>query len=167
MVLGGNRVAWPVYMSIRNIHSSIRTKISNQAFILVAYLPVVKFGYPKAVEGVLRDRFFHQCMRIVLQSVRKAQLDGVEMTDSFGHVRLCVPLLTTHICDLPEKHLVAVTSHSNSSTFEINKKDFGTSKTHQLRSRVTIERLLKKAEKAQSRRFRNTSSTPRVLGSMA
>jgi hypothetical protein len=39
----GDKHAWPLYLSIGNIHSSIRNKPSNNAWKLIAYIPTAIF----------------------------------------------------------------------------------------------------------------------------
>ncbi|HEV7736460.1 MAG TPA: hypothetical protein VGO47_03695, partial [Chlamydiales bacterium] len=39
---GGDKQAWPVYISIGNIQKAIRRQLSKRAMILLGYMPVTK-----------------------------------------------------------------------------------------------------------------------------
>jgi hypothetical protein len=41
-VLCGAQTAWPVYISIGNIHKSVRYKKAARSLILLGYLPIIK-----------------------------------------------------------------------------------------------------------------------------
>ncbi|KAH7877102.1 uncharacterized protein C8R40DRAFT_1159941 [Lentinula edodes] len=53
--LSGDKSAWPVYLMLGNIESSVRQKPSKQASILIGYIP----GY----------RLFHDCMGMLLEEL--------------------------------------------------------------------------------------------------
>ncbi|KAF9528315.1 hypothetical protein CPB83DRAFT_767151 [Crepidotus variabilis] len=82
----GNRVAHPLLISLANIFKDFRNKASNNAFLLLALLPVPKFLHPKKkIRGVLEARLYHKCLDLVLKPLKDAARWGVLMADpEFG-----------------------------------------------------------------------------------
>ena len=69
----GDHVAHPLLIGIANIKMSTCLKLSSNAFMLTALLPVPKFVHEnKCMHGVLEDRLIHQCLNIVLKPVKTA-----------------------------------------------------------------------------------------------
>jgi hypothetical protein len=113
----GDKVMYPAYVTIGNIHSSIRRKLSMKAYKVVAYFPVTKFpntdfaaryksrAAAKTMPGVLAKRLFHHCMRIVVAPL----LDRTprEVVDAEGYVRYIVTVILAYIADLEEQTMVA------------------------------------------------------------
>lgn len=106
----GSKAAYPVYLTIGNIPKSLRRKPSMHAAVLVAYLSVDKMNRQKLTEVDHRSRIqrvFHESMRMVLESLKLAGSEGVEMISSDGSVRDVFPLLSCYVADYPEQCLVA------------------------------------------------------------
>jgi len=65
---GGNKQAWPVYLTIGNISKSIQCQPSSCGSILIWYLPVTKLTcFSKGARANAQYRLFHQAMRTLLQ----------------------------------------------------------------------------------------------------
>lgn len=104
----GDKVAWPVYITVGNIDKDTRRKPSENAVILLGYLPVSKLDKIKPSErSAVQHQIFHNCMKELLQPLIKAGTDGVEMLCSDGEVRLIFPILSAYLADHPEQCLVA------------------------------------------------------------
>ena len=88
---GGNKSAWPIYMSLGNINSKIRNSPSKKAWVTIAYMPIPQFLDDSNVRGALADRLFHQCCDIVFVSLMDPT--SIEIPDSLGDVRLASPVL--------------------------------------------------------------------------
>jgi len=104
----GDHVAHPLLIGISNIKMLTRLKLSSNSFMLTALLPVPKFIHEKkCMRGVLKDRLIHQCLDIVLESVKTAAHLGVMMSDPDSHNRYCFTPLAGYIADTPEAAMLA------------------------------------------------------------
>ncbi|KAG8706724.1 hypothetical protein FRC12_005874 [Ceratobasidium sp. 428] len=113
----GDVAAHAVYMTLANLDQSVRASTSEDAWVLVAYIPKSKFQHamsamehrPKAVRtkllGVLNRRLFHRCMSIITRPLRRTEPHDV--VDPEGNVRSVLYELTGYIADLEEQWLVA------------------------------------------------------------
>jgi hypothetical protein len=113
----GDVAAHAVYITLANLDKSLRANISENAWILVAYIPKSKFhrtmatleGRPKSVQskllGVLNRRLFHRCMKIIIRALRRMEPHNV--IDPEGNVRSVLYELTGYIADLEEQWMLA------------------------------------------------------------
>ncbi|THU84603.1 hypothetical protein K435DRAFT_623666, partial [Dendrothele bispora CBS 962.96] len=111
----GGKSAYPVYLTIGNIPKAMRRKVSHQACVLLAYLPVDKVQ--KAENETDRDvkvktyQLFHDAMRTILEPLIEAGRKGVEMTGGNGEVRRVHPILAAYVADYPEQCLVTLSKY--------------------------------------------------------
>ncbi|KAG8723018.1 hypothetical protein FRC09_005099 [Ceratobasidium sp. 395] len=113
----GDVSAHALYMSLANIDKSVRAKTSEDAWILVAYIPKSKFQRtmatlerrPKAVRskilGVLNRRLFHRCMEIITRPLRRPEPHNV--VDPEGCIRSVFYELIGYVADLEEQWMLA------------------------------------------------------------
>jgi hypothetical protein len=112
-ILSGGKVAWPVYATIGNISKEVRRQPSKHATVLLGYLPVPSKPTGDSNDKQFRERAwetFHKCMSVMLEPIREASREGVEILCSDGGVRRCYPLLASYVADYPEQCLVACAS---------------------------------------------------------
>ncbi|PPQ81799.1 hypothetical protein CVT26_010042 [Gymnopilus dilepis] len=82
--------------------------------VLIGYLSVEKANRRNLTDRAHRSRMqriFHESMRIILEPLKKAGHDGVEMTSADGAVRLVFPILSCYIADYPEQCLVTCSKY--------------------------------------------------------
>ncbi|KAE9389337.1 hypothetical protein BT96DRAFT_766036, partial [Gymnopus androsaceus JB14] len=85
----GSKQAYPVYLTLGNIPKSLRRKPSQQACILLAYLPY----------SGRHQRLFHDAMRHVFSPLVEAGKEGVEMASADGAIRRVHPVLASYVAD--------------------------------------------------------------------
>ncbi|KAJ7605725.1 hypothetical protein FB45DRAFT_879173 [Roridomyces roridus] len=104
-----NKSAYPVYMTIRNIPKDIRRKPSQQAFMIIGYIPTARLEHIKVAAARRRalSNLYHACMRKILAPLRTPGLDGIKMASGDGVVRRCHPIMAVFAGDYPEQMLAA------------------------------------------------------------
>ncbi|KAG8701101.1 hypothetical protein FRC09_005560 [Ceratobasidium sp. 395] len=139
----GDVAAHAVYMTLANLDQSVRASTSEDAWVLVAYIPKSKFQHamsamedrPKAVRtkllGVLNRRLFHRCMSIITRPLRRT--DPHDVVDPEGNIRSVLYELTGYIADLEEQWLVSglggqTCPHCSSHTTNLGDVDCGPSR---------------------------------------
>ncbi|KAJ7880813.1 hypothetical protein B0H14DRAFT_3764554 [Mycena olivaceomarginata] len=104
----GDKQAWPVYLTIGNIEKGVQRSPSSRATILSGYIPVTKLEiFSQAKRAAVSHQLFHDCMRVILEPLQAAGVDGVEMDCADGFVQRMFPILAAYIADYPEQCLVA------------------------------------------------------------
>jgi hypothetical protein len=106
-----DKMAYPIYLSIRNIPKHVRRKVTSEAQILIGYIPTSKLT---SISGVTARRraianLFHSCMKHVLEPIRLYGETGIEMKSGDGVWRRCHPILAVFVGDYPEQALVTCT----------------------------------------------------------
>ncbi|EUC59000.1 hypothetical protein RSOL_290910 [Rhizoctonia solani AG-3 Rhs1AP] len=109
----GNVSAHAVYVTLANIDKSLRNQTSQDAWVLVAYIPVSKFpatmiehegkskDYKTKLMGLLNRRLLHRCLSIVTRPLRRTEPHRV--TDPDGYIRQVVYKLMAYIADFEEQ----------------------------------------------------------------
>ncbi|KAF8542359.1 hypothetical protein BDD12DRAFT_729202 [Trichophaea hybrida] len=105
----GDQKAWPIYLTIGNIHSSIRNKYSYLAQVVLAFLPVPpKFrGISRSDDRIQRDmnqQVLCEVAKIVLDPLRRFPEGGDINTGALwpcsdGKMRRCWPILASWLAD--------------------------------------------------------------------
>lgn len=97
-----------------NIPKHPRRKATNRATILIRYLPVEDFkDEPNEAERCrLRGEVLHRAMEVILEPLKKAGEEGVEMYCADGRVRRVCPILAAYVADFPEQSDMACTGRS-------------------------------------------------------
>lgn len=132
-----------MYITIGNINKSTRRKPSENAVILLGYLPVTKLdGVPPSERSNRQHELFHTCMNALLEPLIKAGSEGVEMLCPDGEVRLIFPILAAYLADHPEQCLIAPCKENRCPKCLVSRLDLGKPDLSQLRDpKETIEIL--------------------------
>jgi hypothetical protein len=144
-VFVGDKEAWPLYLSIGNINSDIRNKPSKGAWVLIAYIPAVKWADEPGHHTALKHRLFHQCLKRVLESLIQPGTSGKELTDSIGDQRLCFPRLAAYIADYPEQRLVNAIAGNNSPVTVATYVDLDSPQRMPFRTKAVILARIRRA----------------------
>ncbi|KAJ7212695.1 hypothetical protein GGX14DRAFT_361455 [Mycena pura] len=144
-----NKSAYPVYMTIGNIPKDIRRKPSQNAYILIGYLPTSRLDHIKVAAARRRAlaNLYHACMRKILAPLRRAGIEGAEMASGDGIVRRCHPILAVFAGDYPEQCLTAGVKAGDCPTCPVERDMLGTlQEVYDVRDLDAVLAALAKAE---------------------
>jgi hypothetical protein len=104
----GDKTTWPVYLTIGNIKKSIQRKPTAHASILIGYIPVSKLEFfSKSKCQFAGYQLFHNCMRSLLDPLREAGKNGIDMVCADGFIHRAYLILSAYVADYPEQCLMA------------------------------------------------------------
>ncbi|KAG8681094.1 hypothetical protein FRC08_015840 [Ceratobasidium sp. 394] len=114
-IMCGGQKAYPVYITVGNIDKSTRRKPSKRAMVLLGYLPVDAF---EDVENDderrrLKADLVHWSMEKMLEPLREASENGIDMWCPDGRLRRVYPRVAAYMADWPEQNLQACTSEGS------------------------------------------------------
>jgi len=111
LTIFGGKMAYPVYMTIRNIPKEIHWKLSCHAQMLIGYIPTSKLESirNKAAHRHALTNLFHFCLQTILAPIVLPGKTGLPMMSGDGIWCQCHPILANFIGDYPEQVLVTCT----------------------------------------------------------
>lgn len=121
-----SKSAYPVYLTLGNIPRSIRHKPSHHACVLIAYLSVDKNLKEELSKREMSGRaqwLFHDSLRIILEPLKDAGREGMEVVGGDGSVRMVFPVLSCYVADYPEQCLVTCTKYGTCPKCKARAKD--------------------------------------------
>ncbi|KAF8327555.1 uncharacterized protein EI90DRAFT_2850290, partial [Cantharellus anzutake] len=108
----GDKSMHVVLMTLGNIRKSVRRKIKQNAYILLAEIPSPKFECThfstvteeRDMPGILRRQLFHSCMSIILEPLRQYGQPALlyRALDPDGYTQKCAAILAGWIADMDE-----------------------------------------------------------------
>ncbi|KAG1864380.1 hypothetical protein F4604DRAFT_1882085 [Suillus subluteus] len=97
----------PLFITIGNLDSEVRSKATLRAWRCIAYMPIAKFRVHPDYQGILQARLWHKCVDLVCANLKIAAKDGCFMPDPSRYIRYVFTPLVAHVCDLPEATMIA------------------------------------------------------------
>ena len=147
--LGGNKVAWPVYITLGNFSQHLRSHPSSGSWTPIAYLPYCEWEVvfkstrkDDTFRGICTSRLFHTALRHVLRPLEKAGIQGIRMADSYGNTRNCFPLLAAYLADYPEQVLVNIAPYNASPVTMAARDNTGAPERYPNRTYTVVVREL-------------------------
>ena len=71
MNMCGEKVAYPLLISLTNIRMNIHNKASSHMFLLTTLIPIAEFLYlMKRIWSILEACLFHDCLIIVVEPLK-------------------------------------------------------------------------------------------------
>ena len=141
--LVGDRCAHPLLLGLANIHMLTRLKLSSDAFLLIALLPIPKFIHKnKRMHGMLTNHLLHECLDITLELLKQAACLSIMMNDPLGNLRLCFTPLASFMVDTPEVCMLTGVGGKTSAVTTAMYKHFGDNFQHPPRMKMfTLQQL--------------------------
>ncbi|KAJ3964293.1 hypothetical protein EV361DRAFT_979394 [Lentinula raphanica] len=149
----GSKQAYPVYLTLGNIPKALRRQPSQQACVLLAYLPVDKMpkdGLPKRELSSRYQRLFHEAMRLILAPLHEAGRKGVELVGGDGAVRRVHPILASYVADFPEQCLVTCSKYSTCPKCQVPATELSSSNSFPKRTQEWTLQVMEEARKSTS-----------------
>ncbi|KIJ51547.1 hypothetical protein M422DRAFT_101531, partial [Sphaerobolus stellatus SS14] len=123
---GGDKTAWPVYLTIGNVDKGVRRQPNRHATVLLGYLPTNKLEcFAEGERTAHKRRLFHYAMSLLLEPLHQVGLEGIEMTCADGYVRCIHPILAAYIANFPEQCLVGCCMESHCPQSKVDAKKRG------------------------------------------
>ncbi|KAI9572445.1 hypothetical protein HD554DRAFT_2015042, partial [Boletus coccyginus] len=99
----GNKEMHLLMLSIANIHAGICIKATSHLFVLVAYLPILKFhNVPPLAQSILTAQIYHHCVSIVVKNLITANRYNKEISDLAENFQVMCKSHISWIADYPE-----------------------------------------------------------------
>ncbi|KAF8594471.1 hypothetical protein BDV93DRAFT_579749, partial [Ceratobasidium sp. AG-I] len=111
-IMCGGQAAYPVYLTLGNINKHWRRKPSKRTMVLLGYLPVEAFEDVEDDDKRRRMKanLIHRSMEKILEPLKAASEEGVEMWCPDGRLRRVYPRIAAYLADWPEQNLMSCTS---------------------------------------------------------
>ncbi|KAG8943222.1 hypothetical protein FRC04_003132 [Tulasnella sp. 424] len=121
------RMAHPLYLTLGNIRKDVRASIHRQAYLLLAYIPILlkikqklqNKTMKKAMLGILSKRLYHQCVTKILSPLKDQKLYRTVDTDGFE--RETWRILMSWIADMEENDLDSPEDFSTQSSASVKR----------------------------------------------
>lgn len=115
----------PIFITIGNLDSEVRSKATLRAWRCIAYMPIAKFRVHPDYQTILQARLWHKCVDLVCANLKLAAKTGCFMSDPSRFIRYVFTPLVAHVCDLPEASMIAAVSKNASPLTMALQENFG------------------------------------------
>jgi hypothetical protein len=126
----GGQQAYPVYITIGNIHESVRQKLNQHATILLGYLPCESFVGIEDKDrcACLKNELVHHVMEVLMVPLREASQLGVNMWCADRCLHCVYLIVVAFVRDWLEQNDMACTSQGGCPICMIEFEDCGSHK---------------------------------------
>jgi hypothetical protein len=135
--LSGDKKACPIYLTIGNIKSSVRSKPTGHSLILLGLLPVPpKFGNDSLANSTLRRQSqmaLHRALGEIFQSIWECSQEGELIASADGYEHLCFLVLSGWIADHPQHANLQNISTSSCPRCEVDFHSLGSTRRSPMR----------------------------------
>ncbi|KAG2039998.1 hypothetical protein BDR03DRAFT_932839 [Suillus americanus] len=87
----------PLFITIGNLDSEVRSKATLRAWCCIAYMPIAKFCMHPDYQGILQAWLWHKCVDLVCANLKIAAKDGCFMPNPSRYIRYVFTLLVAHV----------------------------------------------------------------------
>ncbi|KAG1789210.1 uncharacterized protein HD556DRAFT_1244286, partial [Suillus plorans] len=115
----------PIFITIGNLDSEVRSKATLRAWRCITYMPIAKFCVHPDYQTIFQARLWHKCVDLVCANLKLAAKTGCFMTDPSKLIRYAFTPLVAHVCDLPEACMIATVSKNASPLTMALQENFG------------------------------------------
>ena len=125
----GDKLAWPIYLTIGNIEKATCHSPSSRATVLIGYIPITKLEcFSKLKRKTQGQQIFHDCMKALLKPLVDAGKNRVYMACADGLMCWVFPILAAYVANHPEQCLVACCKENQCPRCEVAKDALGSLK---------------------------------------
>ncbi|KAG2100377.1 uncharacterized protein F5147DRAFT_747111 [Suillus discolor] len=89
----------PLFITIGNLDSEVRSKATLRAWRCIAYMPIAKFHVHPDYQSILQARLWHKCVDLVCANLKIAAKNGCFMPDPSQYICYVFTPLITHEAD--------------------------------------------------------------------
>jgi hypothetical protein len=143
----GDKKAWPIYLPIGNIKSSVWSKSTGHSLILLWLLPVpYKLGNNSLANSTLRRQsqmVLHRALGEIFQSIQEGCQEGELIACSDGYKHLCFPVLSGWIADQLEHANLQNISTSSCPRCEVEFHNLGSTRRSPMRNHENYRERIK------------------------
>ncbi|KAG8938412.1 hypothetical protein FRC04_008937, partial [Tulasnella sp. 424] len=144
----GGRMAHPLYLTLGNIRKDVRASIHRQAYLLLAYIPILEKikqklrnkTMKKTMPGILSKRLYHQCLSKIFSPLRGQWLHHV--VDAEGFEQKTWRVLMSWIADIEEVWMIMGLGHFVCPFCDARKNDLDTCSEFSPRTSYLVKRSI-------------------------
>ncbi|KAG8919877.1 hypothetical protein FRC02_001306 [Tulasnella sp. 418] len=104
----GDKVAYPVYLTIGNASKSVRGQPSQFVTVVIGYLPVPSLACcSDDIRSLRTYQLFHTCMKKIMEPLERCGREGKKMACADRNIRNVFTIVAAHMADAPEQCLIA------------------------------------------------------------